>query len=448
MESPKRHESNENEDQDMISNLPDVIIGRILSLLPTKDAVSTSLLSKSWLYKWTFITQLEFQDKECSSSKKISKDLFVSFVYRVLLHLNSSGIQSFSLDMSEDYEAIHVDEWISAVVSRGVKMLCVDSDQKGNLSSHSLMKYKTLEELVLYAYGCEIEVPTFAIFSSLTVLNLTGAMLVGDPSDKSGKVHLNFPVLRTYKTKSCTWLSSVKCVTLEVPLLQVVSIQVYRPSDSVDDYSYPTIKFRASRLKEFSYIGSPLPDPTVFDLSAANVASADICFGLYKEESLQEVMALSVEILKKFQNVECLKFQKWRKVLLAKDSLTGLPSFKMLSRLELGAVASEILLALLLRTPYLKTLLFQGLLQPDQELLNYGPVPECFSTTLQVVKFRSFDGSEHQLSFAKFVMENVVALKRMSFRPHWNRPNISEEVKEKLYSFKKCCSFMSLKFST
>lgn len=47
-------------------------------------------------------------------------------------------------------------------------------------------------------------------------------------------------------------------------------------------------------------------------------------------------------------------------MLLAKGSLTDLPSFEKLSFLQLGGdVTGEILMALLLKTPYLKTLIFQ-----------------------------------------------------------------------------------------
>ncbi|XP_057444870.1 F-box/FBD/LRR-repeat protein At3g14710-like [Lotus japonicus] len=207
MESRKRRKSNKG--QDMISNLPDFIIGRILSLLPTKDAVRTSVLSKNWTYKWTFITDLHFEDKGRYSNRIVRRSLFLSFVHRVLLYLNSSSIQSFSLTISEKYEPCHVDHWISAVVSRRVKKLCIYSKKEQAFSSHSLMKYKSLEELVLNVYHCEIGFPTFALFSSLTVLNLSGIQFSDISSNKSGKVHLNFPVLRTYKTNNCSWSSSL-----------------------------------------------------------------------------------------------------------------------------------------------------------------------------------------------------------------------------------------------
>ncbi|KAK6803698.1 hypothetical protein RDI58_001482 [Solanum bulbocastanum] len=38
---------------DRLSDLPDSILLQILSLLPTKEAFTTCILSKSWQYLWT-----------------------------------------------------------------------------------------------------------------------------------------------------------------------------------------------------------------------------------------------------------------------------------------------------------------------------------------------------------------------------------------------------------
>ncbi|KAJ1400017.1 FBD domain [Sesbania bispinosa] len=320
------------------------------------------------------------------------------------------------------------------VLNQRVRKLCVTkglarsrAQSQVSLSSHSLLKYKCLKELVLKVDSCDIRVPTFVCLSSLTVLKLSSVTFTCDYSNDSEKLTIDFPVLRNYETKNCTW-SGVKEVTFKVPLLEVVSID-YRPRSLSDDDSYTEIKFCATRLTEFTYIGYISPEVIVFDLSAAQIASANITPLKYKEESVQEL-----GILKQFNNVECLKFQRSAVLAQAKDSLVDIPAFNMLSHLELGTVTCDILLALLLKTPFLKTLVLQELLEFDEELLNSAIVPDCFLSTLQAFNFGRLDGFGYQLSFANFVMGNALVLKRMSFsttRMLRNSPANLEEVKEK-----------------
>ncbi|KAJ0430587.1 putative F-box domain, FBD domain, leucine-rich repeat domain superfamily [Helianthus annuus] len=47
---------------DRLSRLPEEILSHILSLMPMKFAVQTSILSKRWRYIWMFVTNLDFGD--------------------------------------------------------------------------------------------------------------------------------------------------------------------------------------------------------------------------------------------------------------------------------------------------------------------------------------------------------------------------------------------------
>ncbi|XP_059658876.1 putative F-box/FBD/LRR-repeat protein At3g59240 [Cornus florida] len=69
--------------EDMISNLPASLIGHILSFLPTKNAVATSVLSTKWKFLWTSITNLDFDDY--SLVYRVISENFIFNVFRVCL---------------------------------------------------------------------------------------------------------------------------------------------------------------------------------------------------------------------------------------------------------------------------------------------------------------------------------------------------------------------------
>lgn len=132
----KRQKSNK-EGQDLTSNLPDHVIGHILSFLPTKEAVHTSVLSKRWMCLATLITGLNFDDRDF---KTIRKKSFIDFVDRALLHWNSGGFQSVSLALLGTYDASCIKKWISVVLNLRIKKLCVNLQNELTVSSDAFYK--------------------------------------------------------------------------------------------------------------------------------------------------------------------------------------------------------------------------------------------------------------------------------------------------------------------
>ncbi|KAL4586531.1 hypothetical protein LXL04_011167 [Taraxacum kok-saghyz] len=83
---------------DRISALPQDTIEKILTLMPLKDALRTSILSRKWRYSWTTIPKLVFNDNMIVSSRNmlVDKYKFVSAIFHVFLQ-RTAPILEFSL---------------------------------------------------------------------------------------------------------------------------------------------------------------------------------------------------------------------------------------------------------------------------------------------------------------------------------------------------------------
>lgn len=171
----------------------------------------------------------------------------------------------------------------------------------------------------------------------------------------------------------------------------------------------------------------------------------------------------------------------------------------MLSHLELGKVAGEILVMFLIHAPFLKTLILkvskvidwfklamplsncwilqnaigshqncylvvdcclvcdllclthdrQELLQFGEELCDSEFVPHCFKSNLQEVYFGRLNGDEHELRFAKYVLENAQVLETANFSATWKLQNSNfQYVRESILSFKRSDRFFFMQFSS
>ncbi|KAL9295500.1 putative F-box/LRR-repeat protein [Arabidopsis thaliana] len=231
--------------KDMINDLPDALLCHVLSYLTTKEAASTSLLSRRWRYLLAFVPNLEFDDSAYlhrdkrvknplhekglvgfvltvdDKRKKLSTS-FPDFVDRILDLQGNSPLDKFSLKMVDDHDPVDPDcvaPWIHKVLVRGVSdlHLVIDMNEWTSLPAKIFLT-ETLVKLTLKIRdGPPIDVKHVHL-PKLKTLHLESLMFdeedIGFSKLLSGCPELEELVL--HHIWSCVWTScSVSVATLK-----------------------------------------------------------------------------------------------------------------------------------------------------------------------------------------------------------------------------------------
>lgn len=108
--------------RDLISSLPDEVLGKVLSFLPTHTAASTSVLSKRWRNLLALVDKLDLCD---ASGGPLG---FPEFVEKTLALLkNSPVIKTFHLNCEHKHEESRVDGWIRTALELGFSELRLET---------------------------------------------------------------------------------------------------------------------------------------------------------------------------------------------------------------------------------------------------------------------------------------------------------------------------------
>ncbi|XP_058179513.1 F-box/LRR-repeat protein At3g59200-like [Rhododendron vialii] len=219
----KRQKLSEGQYDDRISKLPNSLIAQILSRLPTKYAVATSVLSTRWKQLWTSITSFDIDDRLllCPHNKSSDPSLqrsFTSFVGRVLLH-HVSCVQRFSLKCCQSYDPLLVNGWIADTLLRNVRELDLDFSirmEHCTMLPQDLYTCRTLVVLKLKAYGDMNSVPTLVSLPSLRIQHLNCIRL---DDDSINRFLFGCPVLEEPSMIECVG-KNVSVINIVAPMLK------------------------------------------------------------------------------------------------------------------------------------------------------------------------------------------------------------------------------------
>ncbi|KAM6595322.1 hypothetical protein CsatA_005846 [Cannabis sativa] len=239
---------------DLISELPDVLIQHILSNLPTEDVVRTCILSKRWENIWYSVPTLFF-------SKAITDDIekFYYFVDNCLKQRKNfmidSGIKdliSFKLYFNDYFrrrKARLVDKWLAFVVENKVKKIHLKIYKHRNTNSSVYQLPPRILDNARY----------------LTVLKLNGVEL------DTNSYSFSFPFL---KTLSLVYIEHSKASKVDLvykfllgsPSLEKLQLHIYKFLSMNDQ---PRLQSLSLKFLEFKGIRNEI----TFQVEAKNVES-------------------------------------------------------------------------------------------------------------------------------------------------------------------------------
>ncbi|KAI9108044.1 hypothetical protein K1719_020917 [Acacia pycnantha] len=349
---------------DRISSLPDSLLHHILSFLPTREVVATSLLSKRWRPLWHSMHTFDFEDRAI-----YSLDFFIQFVDAVLLMADSKPIEKFRLKClrfyvqqkgkSFEYKRVpptRINVWISTVIHRKVEHFELCSD-----------------------YNEYIVVPS-SIFncSTIRVLKLDG-------------VRVNIP-------------SSVRLPSLKV--MHLVKVKL------------PDYECLANLLSGCAFLEELVLDLRWDDGGGGKQGEEDTV----NIEKLEHLLSASVPSFlitsKALTNVTRLQLN------MDKSPVRDIPIFDKLTQLEISNLDGENLnwvVECLRSWPKLEILVIDQIYVDDRDSCGEGvlvkqtqDVPQCLLSHLKEFTLRGYDGWKWEFEFVRYIMENARVLRTIS----------------------------------
>ncbi|KAF3796597.1 FBD-associated F-box protein [Nymphaea thermarum] len=209
----------EDVNQCKINALPDSILLQVLSLLPIKDAVKTSVLSRRWSHLWSFMPTINFNEDDFSSKMKAE---LVTIVDRHLVR-HAGGVRCFNLSVNfaRVGHAMHVHRWISHLaVTRKVEVVKLLLHASAKCINLRLNSFDCSSIVALELKGCYFESPLSGsvVLGSLKTLTLRDMTLLGS---KLLSMLQGCPLLQCLNMENCSKLGDVNISLLHLTNLTI-----------------------------------------------------------------------------------------------------------------------------------------------------------------------------------------------------------------------------------
>ncbi|XP_023633493.1 putative FBD-associated F-box protein At5g50270 [Capsella rubella] len=390
---------------DKISQLPDDLLLRILSLLPTsKDVVDTMVLSKRWKFLWMFVPRLLYDD----SHQDTDYARFSRFVDRSLSVHKAPVLETLHFKLGKICGAGDVHIWIRAADKFSVRELIIEIDSSSSASPAILPRSLYTESSMLVTLKLNnailLDVSSSVSFPYLINLSLLSVKYPGNEFVNS--LLSNCHVLEDLVVEQCPD-DNVTIFTVNVPSLKYLDL--HTSDDRVVDFAHGFL-IDAPNLEWFD-IRDVTGGFCVIENNMPNVSEAYI----------DVTYTLPREILSCITSVQYLDLC----LLTSHDAYPVGSIFCCLVRLTICTCETEwlnLLMRVLKDSPKLKSLkLEQHHIRRANQLPIYwsepSSVPECVSGNLETLEWLDYEGREEEKQVVAYILRFGSCLKKVTIKP-------------------------------
>ncbi|KAL3652534.1 hypothetical protein CASFOL_002215 [Castilleja foliolosa] len=395
---------------DRISALQDDLLCHILSFLPTKDSVATSVLSTRWRHLWAHVPNVDF-DSEHHTKDRLSRGTnFCDIIYRVMLMYKVHNINNFRLSYKDACSEYQLETCIATAILRNVKNLYLDLGNQVQLPLR-IFAYKTLVELKLHDCGFIPSASTSDLY--LPALKILYLGSVEYESSKSLE-HLiaGCPVLEELFIVRSS-VDPLVCCYISSPTLNKLVLFTNFTNDGAFTLTY-SVRIKTPALKYLEFQDTVSKDLSFGPLTF--LVTANVQFHNYDEPSGGDFL-YSRSVLKLFRrlcNVKNLVFciSLCNKVAYRYESSASILKFPNLTNLSFSG-DWRLISIFLAAADNLEALTIETV---NNNLTSYrfpDLVPTCLTSRLRMVKMDQFKCTKLEFIMTAYLLKNAKVLKKM-----------------------------------
>ncbi|KAI4317400.1 hypothetical protein L6164_025269 [Bauhinia variegata] len=386
-----RRSTGEDSGPDLISDLPDSIIEIILTKLPIRDAVKTSILSTKWRYKWATIIELKI-DEKCFPHWLHDERKLVKFITRLLL-LHQGPIHKFQIANLYLDCYPEIDQWLLVLSRNDIKELVLQ------LALEPAIEWYQIPSCL---FNCK----------KLTHLELNYCCLNPPLNFKGFKCLKSLILSEVYISAK-----AIEILVSSCPLLESLSLI---------EIDFLVLRIRAPNLKCL-YLRSELCDICLEDTPLLIEASIDMNGEIYNFENDVKMLSFNfIESLNRLPTLESLIGHScFTKYLSLGNFARTRPTTYNLKIIELGDVSFvdleeiRVVLRLITNSPNLEQLYISRIfMETDVDAPDFDLKKECTSECtlkhLEIVELEFINGIWNEIQFIKFLLGNSPVLKSMT----------------------------------